>query len=86
MDTVEQTDTAFINTRLRTTIQHCTSVRLQILRYRPYYARSIVSIMPGQTWRDNGHKGLMPIVTCSGCLSLASAQVGVSVCAEFSSD
>ena len=29
----------------------------------PYYARSIASIMPGQTWRDTGHKGLMPGVT-----------------------
>ena len=33
------------------------------LRYRPYYARSIVSIMPGRTWRDTGHKGLMPGVS-----------------------
>eukprot|EP01044_Picomonas_judraskeda_P005907 COSAG03_NODE_576_length_6891_cov_135.585395_7_plen_29_part_01 len=22
----------------------------------PYYARLSPSIMPGQTWRDNGHK------------------------------
>ena len=31
----------------------------------PYYARSIASIMPGQTWRDNGHKALMPVVTAA---------------------
>eukprot|EP01043_Picozoa_sp_COSAG02_P049963 COSAG02_NODE_5075_length_4661_cov_4.005261_5_plen_77_part_00 len=59
---MEQTDTTFINTRLHTTIQHRTSVRLQKLRYRPYYARRIVSIMPGLTWRDNEHKGIMPCV------------------------
>eukprot|EP01043_Picozoa_sp_COSAG02_P012734 COSAG02_NODE_498_length_21087_cov_33.272394_2_plen_98_part_00 len=34
----------------------------------PYYARSIASIMPGQTWRDTGHKGLMPCVIMS-CLA-----------------
>eukprot|EP01043_Picozoa_sp_COSAG02_P008219 COSAG02_NODE_259_length_26776_cov_1723.750084_14_plen_81_part_00 len=29
-----------------------------------YYARSIVNIMPGLTWRDNGHKArLMPVVS-----------------------
>jgi hypothetical protein len=28
----------------------------------PYYARLSPSIMPGQTWRDNGHKALMPVV------------------------
>ena len=27
----------------------------------PYYARSIASIMPGRTWRDNGHKALCPL-------------------------
>ena len=27
----------------------------------PYYARSIASIMPGQTWRDTGHKALCPV-------------------------
>ena len=26
-----------------------------------YYARSITSIMPGQTWRDTGHKALCPV-------------------------
>ena len=31
----------------------------------PYYARPSPSIMPGQTWRDNGHKGLMPVITNS---------------------
>ena len=30
----------------------------------PYYARSIASIMPGRTRRDNGHKGLVPVITC----------------------
>ena len=65
---MEQTDTAFIDTRLHTTIQHRTSVRLQKLRYRPYYARSIVSIMPGLTWRDTGHKaGIWAVlVSCPG--------------------
>ena len=33
----------------------------------PYYARSIASIMPGRTWRDNGHKALMPVITCQTC-------------------
>ena len=33
------------------------------LLHTPYYARSITSIMPGQAWRDTGHKGLMPGVT-----------------------
>jgi len=28
-----------------------------------YYARPSLSIMPGQTWCDNGHKGLMPVIT-----------------------
>ena len=32
----------------------------------PYYARSIVSIMPGLTWRDTGHKALMPGVKMRG--------------------
>ena len=27
----------------------------------PYYARPSPSIMPGQTWRDNGHKALCPL-------------------------
>eukprot|EP01043_Picozoa_sp_COSAG02_P026383 COSAG02_NODE_1519_length_12168_cov_5.127682_9_plen_111_part_00 len=25
------------------------------------YARPLASIMPGQTWRDNGHKALCPL-------------------------
>ena len=29
------------------------------------YARSSPSIMPGQTGRDTGHKGLMPGVNCA---------------------
>ena len=29
----------------------------------PYYARSIASIMPVQTWRDTGHKALCPVHT-----------------------
>ena len=29
---------------------------------RPNYARPSPSIMPGQTWRDNGHKALMPVI------------------------
>ena len=65
MDIVEQGDTAFISTRLYTTIQHRTSVRLQNYATVPHYARSIVSIMPGLTWRDTGHKALMPGVTFS---------------------
>ena len=31
------------------------------LLHTPYYARSITSIMPGQTWRDTGHKALCPV-------------------------
>ena len=31
------------------------------LRYLPYYARPSPSIMPGQTWRDTGHKALCPV-------------------------
>ena len=29
--------------------------------HRAYYARPSLSIMPGQTWRDNGHKALCPL-------------------------
>ena len=29
--------------------------------HRPNYARPSPSIMPGQTWRDNGHKALCPL-------------------------
>ena len=25
----------------------------------PYYARPLASIMPGQTWRDTGHKAAL---------------------------
>jgi hypothetical protein len=28
---------------------------------RAYYARPSLSIMPGPTWRDNGHKALCPL-------------------------
>ena len=56
VDIVEQTNTTFISSRRRPTVRPHSSVRVQILRYRPYYARSIVSIMPGRTWRDTGHK------------------------------
>ena len=28
---------------------------------RAYYARPPLSIMPGRTWRDNGHKALCPL-------------------------
>jgi hypothetical protein len=42
---------------------------------RAYSARPSLSIMPGQTWRNNGHKGLMPVITLFvrillGCLSV----------------
>ena len=63
VDVVEQRDTAFINTRLRTTVRHRTSVRLQKYATNPYYVRSIVSIMPGQMWRDTGHKA-RPYARC----------------------
>ena len=35
------------------------------LRHLPYYARIITSIMPGQAWRDTGHKAraLCPVST-----------------------
>eukprot|EP01043_Picozoa_sp_COSAG02_P023462 COSAG02_NODE_1254_length_13584_cov_15.001483_13_plen_97_part_00 len=36
---------------------------VQIYATYPYYAQPLASIMPGQTWRDNGHKGLMPVIT-----------------------
>ena len=29
--------------------------------HRAYYARPPLSIMPGRTWRDNGHKALCPL-------------------------
>ena len=39
-----------------------TAAAYQVLYYDtyPYYAQSIASIMPGQAWRDTGHKALMP--------------------------
>eukprot|EP01047_Picozoa_sp_COSAG01_P108795 COSAG01_NODE_37701_length_500_cov_0.518703_2_plen_55_part_01 len=49
-----------------------------------YYARSIVNIMPGLTWRDNGHKArLMPVVIfSSGRRHTGSSNVtGVQTCA-----
>ena len=69
---MEQTNTTFISSRLRPTVRPHSSVRVQILRYRPYYARSIVSIMPGRTWRDNGHKALCPLSLLSLLLALCS--------------
>jgi hypothetical protein len=36
-----------------------------------YYAWSITSIMPGQMWRDTGHKGLMPgVIECGEILPM----------------
>ena len=41
-------------------VHHVTLVH-NTLRVESYYARSIASIMPGQTWRDTGHKALCPV-------------------------
>ena len=38
----------------------------------PYYARLSPSIMPGQTWRDNGHKALCPLSQFDSRSSLGS--------------
>ena len=37
--------------------------------HTPYYARSITSIMPGQTWRDTGHKAPYARCQCRSRLS-----------------
>ena len=29
----------------------------------PSMPGALASIMPGRTWRDNGHKALMPVIT-----------------------
>ena len=39
----------------------CPVLALFLALHRPYYARPSPSIMPGQTWRDNGHKALCPL-------------------------
>jgi D-lactate dehydratase / protein deglycase len=41
--------------------------------HRAYYARPPLSIMPGRTWRDNGHKALCPLSLCHGPAALLSA-------------
>ena len=43
--------------------------------YRAYYARPSLSIMPGRTWRDNGHKALCPRVVSTQYILLACTAV-----------
>ena len=39
----------------------CPVFLLHFTQPHPNYARPSPSIMPGQTWRDNGHKALCPL-------------------------